>query len=277
MAHSNGLHPVRKNVYKTVMRKETAKARRMDKRSHSDLISAIEPLARLYEYMPDVYFFAKNIRGEFIFCNRPFVQMVGAGVMADVLGKNDYDFAPADLAARFVRDDQEVMRTGRPIERRIELVPNADGSITWHETSKIALMNRHGRIMGLAGITRDLHSGEASWRRFEDLATVVEHIARHYAEPCRVPELAKLAHRSISQFVRRFKAVFRTTPARYVQKIRLQQACRMLATTPGKIVDIAVSCGFHDHSHFTRNFIGAFGMPPGSYRRRHRGLDRASI
>lgn len=235
------------------------------------LIEAIYPLARLYEYLPDVYFFAKNLADEFVSCNDPFVRMVGAKAAADVLGKNDFDFAPADLATRFVRDDQEVMTTGRPIERRIELVPNADGSITWHETSKIAITNRSGRVIGLAGITRDLHTGEASWRRFEDLAPVVEFIARRYADSCRVPELAKLAHLSVSQFVRRFKAVFRTTPARYVHKIRLQHACRMLATTPRKIVDIAVSCGFHDHSHFTRNFIRAFEVSPGAYRKRHRG------
>jgi len=238
---------------------------------NSDIIMAINPLLRLYEYLPDVYFFVKNRKDEFIYCNQPFVQMVGANSMADVLGKNDFDFAPADLATRFVRDDQEVMRTGNAIERRIELVPNADGSITWHETSKIAITNQRGRIMGLAGITRDLHSGEASWRRFEDLAPVVENISKHYAESCRTPDLARLAHLSISQFARRFKTVFRTTPARYVQKIRLQHACRMLATTPRKIVDIAVSCGFHDHSHFTRNFTEAFNMSPGSYRQRHRG------
>jgi len=238
---------------------------------NDDIISAIKPLLRLYEYLPDVYFFVKNMKDEFVYGNRPFVQMVGAQSLVDIVGKNDFDFAPADLATQFVRDDQEVMRTGNAIERRIELVPNADGSITWHETSKIAITNRRGRIMGLAGITRDLHSGEASWRRFENLAPVVEYISKHYAEPCRTPELARLAHLSVSQFARQFKTVFRTTPARYVQKIRLQHACRMLATTPRKIVDIAVSCGFHDHSHFTRNFIDAFNVSPGNYRRRHRG------
>lgn len=229
------------------------------------------PLARLYEVLPDVYFFVKNRKDEFVYCNQPFVRMVGAQSIDDVVGKNDFDFAPVDLATRFVRDDQEVMRTGNPIERRIELVPNADGSITWHETSKIAIFNRQSRVVGLAGITRDLHSGVASWRRFEDLAPVVEFIAKQYAGACRTPTLAKQAHLSVSQFVRRFKAAFHTTPARYVQKIRLQHACRLLATTSVKIVNIAVDCGFHDHSHFTRNFTAAFGLSPGHYRRRHRG------
>jgi len=229
-------------------------------------------MAHLYEFLPDVYFFVKNRKDHFVYCNQPFVRMVGAKSIRDVLGKNDFDFAPADLAARFVHDDHEVMRTGHPIERRVELVPNADGSITWHETSKIAVRDTRNRIIGLAGITRDLHSGEASWRRFEDLAPVVEHITRHYGESNQTPELAALAHLSISQFVRRFKSVFHTTPARYVQKIRLQHACRLLATTSRKVVDIAVSCGFHDHSHFTRNFTAAFGLSPGSYRKRHRGI-----
>jgi len=235
------------------------------------LLSLIIPVSRLFAYLPDVYFFAKNTKGEFVYANESFVQMVGARTLNDVLGKNDYDFAPADLADRFVRDDREVMRTGRPVKRHVELVPNADGSITWHETSKIPLINEHGKICGMAGFTRDLHSGEVSWRRFQDLAPVVEYIAKHYAEPCRVSDLATLVHKSVSQFERVFRAAFGLSPARYVQKIRLQQTCRRLATTSDKIVEIAVSCGFYDHSHFTRSFKADFGLSPGAYRKRQRG------
>ena len=220
--------------------------------------------------MPDVYFFAKNMRGEFVHANESFVRMVGARSLEDVLGKNDYDFAPADLAIRFVRDDRQVLKTGQPIDRHVELVPNADGSITWHETSKVPLVDRRGRIRGLAGFTRDLHSGEVSWRRFRDLAPVVEYVAKHYAEPCRVSDLAALVHKSVSQFERVFRTAFGISAAKYVQKIRLQQTCRKLATTDDKIVEIAVSCGFYDHSHFTRCFRATFGMSPGAYRKRHR-------
>jgi PAS domain S-box-containing protein len=232
------------------------------------LISLILPVSRLFAHLPDVYFFAKNTKGQFVHANEPFVRMVGAKSLEDVLGKNDYDFAPADLAVRFVRDDQMVVRTGKSIERHVELVPNADGSITWHETSKIPLTDTRGRIRGLAGFTRDLHSGEISWRRFQDLAPVVEYIAKNYAEPCRISDLAALVHKSVSQFERVFRASFGLSPARYVQKIRLQQTCRRLATTNDKIVEIAVSCGFYDHSHFTRSFRADFGVSPGAYRKR---------
>jgi len=230
----------------------------------------IAPLAGLFAHLPDVYFFAKNREGRFVYANAPFVRMVGASTLDEVLGKNDYDFAPADLSLRFVRDDRAVMRTGKPVVRHVELVPNADGSITWHETSKIPLVDGKGCIVGLAGFTRDLHSGEVSWRRFRDLAPVVEYIAVHYAEACRVSDLAALVHKSVSQFERVFRAAFGITPARYVQKIRLQQTCRRLATTNDKIVEIAVSCGFYDHSHFTRSFRSDFGVSPGAYRRRYR-------
>lgn len=243
----------------------------------SALLSLISPIARLFAYLPDVYFFAKNLKGEFVYANEPFVRMVGAVSLEDVLGKNDHDFAPTDLAMRFIRDDREVMKTGRVIDRHVELVPNADGSITWHETSKIPLVDARGRIRGLAGFTRDLHSGEVSWRRFQDLAPVVEYIANHYAEPCRVSDLAALVHKSVSQFERIFRAAFGITPARYVQKIRLQQTCRRLATTTDKIVEIAVSCGFYDHSHFTRSFRADFGLSPGAYRRRHQAGDMPDL
>ncbi|MCF7838561.1 MAG: AraC family transcriptional regulator [Candidatus Marinimicrobia bacterium] len=230
---------------------------------------AFTQMVGLFEDLPDVFFFAKDRAGRFVAANAAFVRMVGARNLDELLGRTDFDFAPVELATHFVRDDREVLRTGRSISRRVERVPNADGSITWHETSKQAWRDGRGRIVGVLGFTRDLHAEEVSWRRYEDLAPVVEHITRCYGDPLRLPDLAARAHRSVSQFVRRFRDVFGMPPAAYVRKVRLQQACRQLAHTRTKVVEVALACGFCDHSHFTRAFQSAFGVSPGAYRRVH--------
>ena len=223
----------------------------------------------LFDTLPELHFFVKNRRGDFVYGSPSFVAMLGAAALADIRGRRDRDFSPQALAERFRRDDLAVLRGGRPILNRVELVPNSDGSISWHTTSKVPIRERGGAVVGLAGITRDLSRSGAGARRYRELDGVMRHIEAHYAGPLAVRELAALAHVSVSQFERRFKALFQTTPARFLVRFRLNQASQLLVSTAGKIADIATQCGFYDHSHFIRQFTRVYGLTPTAYRRRH--------
>jgi len=219
--------------------------------------------------MPDVCFFVKNLNGEFVHANQGFVEMLGARSLADLIGKTDYDFSPRELASHFVRDDRQVMRSGRPMTSRVELVPNADRSISWHVTTKVPLRDARGRVVGVAGFTRDFSRAAVTAGRYRDMAVVIGHMDRHFREPITSSQLAELAHLSVSQFERRFKALFQMTPVRYLIRLRLNKACGMLTGSSLKITEIALQCGFYDHSHFSRQFMAVFGVPPSAYRRRH--------
>jgi AraC family transcriptional regulator len=48
--------------------------------------------------------------------------------------------------------------------------------------------------------------------------------------------------------------------------LRIEYACNELATTESPIVDIALSAGFCDQSHFTRTFKRLTGLVPSQYR-----------
>ena len=52
--------------------------------------------------------------------------------------------------------------------------------------------------------------------------------------------------------------------------MRINKARMLLETTDRPIVDIALACGFCDHSHFVHTFRREQGVTPGDYRRRHR-------
>ncbi len=224
-------------------------------------------LLQLIEYLPDIAFFVKNRESRFVYANARFVRMMGAARLEDLLGRTDFDFSPRDLAEAFVRDDRAVMRTGRPIVNKVELVPNEDGSIRWNVTSKAPIRDADGVICGLAGYTRDLQRAGATIRRYRELSPVTEYIERHLAEPIRARDLAAVAHLSISQFERRFRRTFHMTPLQYVARARVSAACRMLAKTDAKLTEIALACGFYDHSHLSHHFVRAVGLSPGAFRR----------
>jgi PAS domain S-box-containing protein len=237
------------------------------RQTHCDPL--IHAAMKLFEFLPDVCFFVKNMKSEFVYANPAFVEMLGARRLEDILGKTDYDFSPRGLANHFVRDDRQVMRSGKPMTSRVELVPNADRSITWHVTTKIPIQDEQGEAIGLAGFTRDLTRATVTAGRYRDMAVVMEYMDKHFSESITIHHLARLTHLSLSQFERRFKALFQVTPVQYLIRLRLNKACQVLATSSAKIAEVAVQCGFYDHSHFIRQFTATFGIPPSNYRRQH--------
>lgn len=78
---------------------------------------------------------------------------------------------------------------------------------------------------------------------------------------------AKMSRRS---FVRHFRAATGSTPARWVQQQRLDQARLLLETSDLDIDRVAGACGFGSVVTFRQNFSAAFATSPSSYRRQFR-------
>lgn len=80
-----------------------------------------------------------------------------------------------------------------------------------------------------------------------------------------------MVHLSVSQFERRFRKVFQTSPLKHIMRVRIRAASVRLTTTNDTIAAIALDCGFYDHSHFTRNFRKVMGTSPKDYRQQYMG------
>ncbi len=225
----------------------------------------------MFSALDDVYFFMKDRQSKFMGANALQLEKLGLAVETDIVGRSDHDFFPSYMIAHYHADDQRVMKTGKPVLRRSELVANPDGSLSWHITSKFPLFNAAGECIGVAGIMRDLERSATSSRPYRKMRQVVEYISEHYASPLRMDDLAKVAGLSISQFDRRFQKAFGQTPSRFLIHYRLTRASQLLVQSNYTIGYIALEVGFYDHSHFTREFRKMFGLSPGRYRREHAG------
>ena len=225
----------------------------------------------LFSALGDVYFFMKDREGRFIGGNELQLEKLGLDSEDDLIGKTDFDFFPGYMIAHYAKDDAKVMQTGEPILRRVELVANADGSVSWHVTSKFPLYNRKRQCVGIIGCMRDFDRSDHAWQPFRRMNAVVHFISQHYSEPLEMADLAREAGLSISQFERRFRAVFQQTPSRFLIRYRLTRAIQLLVHTEETLTHIAQEVGFYDHSHFSREFRKLFGVSPGQYRREHQG------
>ena len=100
--------------------------------------------------------------------------------------------------------------------------------------------------------------------RFADLAAWIQ---GHLRQDLSVESLAERACLSPRHFSRRFKDVFGTTPATFVEDLRLGEARERL-TLPDQTIDsVADSVGFNSSDAFRRAFERRFGLEPSTYRK----------
>ncbi|HEY0230106.1 MAG TPA: helix-turn-helix domain-containing protein [Dokdonella sp.] len=105
-------------------------------------------------------------------------------------------------------------------------------------------------------------------RAADRYADLVAWIGAHLDHDLSVTALAARAHLSPRQFARRFAAALGSTPADYVERVRLGEARRRLAEANSAIERIALSVGFHSADAFRRAFERRFGIAPSAYRER---------
>jgi transcriptional regulator GlxA family with amidase domain len=91
-----------------------------------------------------------------------------------------------------------------------------------------------------------------------------------------VEAMAARADMSPRHFARAFRAETGVTPARYVERVRLEAARARLEDTAEPIAAVAAACGFGTAETMRRSFLRALDVGPAEYRRRfHATADRS--
>jgi len=88
----------------------------------------------------------------------------------------------------------------------------------------------------------------------------------HLRLPLTVEDLAAQVHMSPRNFARAFVAAVGTTPARFLETLRIEAARRRLEETDRNVDRIAAECGFGSAEVMRRSFVRNLGIPPSAYR-----------
>ncbi|MFJ9542642.1 GlxA family transcriptional regulator [Streptomyces sp. NPDC101225] len=110
----------------------------------------------------------------------------------------------------------------------------------------------------------------AQTARREPLREVQQWITEHPGEDLSVDRLAARVRLSPRHFARAFQAETGMTPGRYVDRVRLEHARRLLEDTPDGIEEISRACGYGTPEAMRRAFVRTLGAAPAEYRRRFR-------
>lgn len=92
-------------------------------------------------------------------------------------------------------------------------------------------------------------------------------------ETLTLQDMADMAHLSPYYFTRVFRAVTGIPPAEYLAALRVQEAKRLLLTTPESVTDVCLEVGYTGLGTFTARFARLVGVPPGRLRRQADDVD----
>jgi transcriptional regulator GlxA family with amidase domain len=110
-------------------------------------------------------------------------------------------------------------------------------------------------------------------RTRSSLRDVQREVVENAAGVHTVDAMAQRAHMSTRHFARAFRAETGMTPARYVERVRLEAARRALEEGDDALAIIARTCGFGTAETMRRTFLRALGVGPAEYRRRFHVAD----
>jgi len=227
----------------------------------------LESLRAVFDHLPGVMFFAKDLAGRFTMANLAFAQRCGFPDEASLLGKCDGDIFPPELAAAFKKKDSQICQTGQPLPRIIELFPNADGEHVWYETTKVPLFDAAGQACGVCGTVRSYESTKALLEPFLQVEAAAEYIKDNLTDALNIAKLAKLSGMSVRQFERKFHKAYQVSPRGYLVRMRVAAASDLLRNTALRPSEIAHLTGFYDPSDFSRQFRRTMKVSPTEFRR----------
>lgn len=219
----------------------------------------------LVDSVPQLMGSLKAPDGRYAYVNPGFCHRVGRD-QARIVGATAHELFAPELADSYTRQDASVLATGRPLTAHLELIVRADRTLGWYVTCKSAIEHA-GQRLGVAALSIDLNSQVQS--AHAGLAKALASVRADVGHPWRVAELAEIAHLSSVQLERQCKKTLGLSPRSLIQRLRIEQAARMIVSTDEPLSSIAVACGFYDQSSFNRQFRSVLGITPGTYRSRY--------
>lgn len=105
-------------------------------------------------------------------------------------------------------------------------------------------------------------------KRLDVIYAAMDYLRENYTSAFSLGSLASKSFFSKNYFCKLFKETAGMTVTEYVQKLRIEEACKMLDNLNKNITEISMETGFADYKSFYTAFTKRVGMTPSEYRKR---------
>jgi len=125
--------------------------------------SAVEGMMQnVLNHLP-IGVFWKDLNSVYQGCNQILAADAGLADPSEIIGKTDFDlFDDRDQLNGYLKDDREVLSTGKPKLGLEERLIRADGSEGWVKTNKLPILDENEKIIGLLATYEDITAQKES-------------------------------------------------------------------------------------------------------------------
>ena len=175
-----------------------------------------------------------------------------------------YPEVKLDADRIFIRDGDIWTSAGisAGIDLALALIEDDHGALVARRTAQQLVVHQR-RPGGQLQFSTFLELGGRTAR----FAALIDWMRAHLADPLTIERLADRAAMSPRNFARTFTAETGTTPAKAVERLRLEAARTAVETTHSSLQDVAEAVGFGDPGRMRRAFLRSIGQPPQALRR----------
>jgi PAS domain S-box-containing protein len=114
-----------------------------------------ELLGKVLNNIP-ISIYLKDLNSRKTLVNKSEIEFLGVRSTQDIIGKNDHEFYPENIALTSIEEDQEIYKTGKSIIDKEKVLVRKNGAVSTVLVSKIPLYDNQNKIYGILGINNDI-------------------------------------------------------------------------------------------------------------------------
>ena len=150
-------------------------------KAEEKLISEQTLLRTIINNIPDPIYF-KDLHGCKTLLNHAEAQLLGATSIDEVIGKTDARFYSPEIFDQTTIEDQEVIKTKKPILNREACLITPAGEKKWLIGNKIPQFGSDGNVVGIVGISHDITKRKKAEEALRETAVKYESIFNSFLD-----------------------------------------------------------------------------------------------
>ncbi|NDP21094.1 MAG: AraC family transcriptional regulator [Paludibacter sp.] len=233
------------------------------------------------EFQPgDLVFIGKNIPHVWI-ADKDFdaptqrkLEMVYLQFSEDVLSGGmlslpefQYVAKALNLSERGIRIKDQTLNEVSNLMLQLPYLSSFDRMIVFLE-----LMNIIGKSENLVYLASNDYISKRFTTKNKRIETIHQYLMTNYRKEIDLGKIAELVSMAEGSLCRFFKNQMGITIFEYLNKIKVDFACKLLMDKNLSITDVALDSGFNNISHFNKQFKRITNLQPSEYRMRYKDL-----